>query len=159
MKDILKAGRVVQTRDGEYGIVLGNGISFKSQFMMISILNENLECKSNKLADIVVVFEVNGFISIDAILNGVFDFKEVWRKKDFTEEDIMLAKLIPKQYKYMARDENGELFLSEIKPIKAYSAWTGVRVGSLGVFSDNFKSILLNDKEPTLIEDIIKFSF
>ena len=159
MKDILKAGRVVQTRDGAYGIVLGNGISFKSQFMMISILNENLECKSNKLADIVVVFEVNGFISIDAILNGVFDFKEVWRKKDFTEEDIMLAKLIPKQYKYMARDENGELFLSEIKPIKAYSAWTGVGVGSLGVFSDNFKSILLNDKEPTLIEDIIKFSF
>ena len=52
----------------------------------------------------------------------------------------------------------GSFFLSEIKPIKAYSAWTGVGVGSLGVFSDNFKSILLNDKEPTLIEDIIKFS-
>lgn len=159
MKDMLKVGRVVQTRDGAYGIVLGHGISFKNQFMMISTLNENLECKSNKLADIMVVFETSGFISIDAILNGVFDFKEVWRRGFFTGEDIDVAKLIPKNWKYIARDRSEELYLFESKPYKSDCTWIGMKIGDFNVFKDGFESISFNDEYPTLIEDIIKFSF
>ena len=41
MKDMLKTGRVVQTRDGAYGIVLGNGISFEKEYLMRSSLNNS----------------------------------------------------------------------------------------------------------------------
>ena len=161
MKDMLKTGRVVQTRDGAYGIVLGNGISFEKEYLMRSSLNNNLECKSNKLADIMVVFETSSFVPIRDILNGLFSSEEIWRRRDFTEEDIVLAKLIPKKHKYITRDYDRRLFLHESKPTKpkSFGVWIDDNMSDFSVFSENFKSILFDDEEPTLIEDIIKFSF
>ena len=70
-------------------------------------------------------------------------------------------KLMSKNMRYIARDEGGHLFAYKNKPIKCPSSKQGEGEWTDGwaryfVESVLFKEIVWEDKEPTLIADIVK---
>lgn len=79
------------------------------------------------------------------------------------ERDRKILELIPKQYKYIARDRGGILHVYVDKPyVFSSDSKEGIIWGSLkefesmAVYNDDFKYIKSTDKEPTLIEDLLK---
>ena len=66
---------------------------------------------------------------------------------------------LPNDYKYIARDENGDLGIYKHEPLKCRSVWipqaahNGLRV--LELFNHLFKFIKWEDNEPYKIEDIL----
>ena len=81
--------------------------------------------------------------------------------KKFTELDKAFARVINKQFEWMTRDRNGDLYIFTEKPHKTlYNEWdvdagTSIRVWIEGALTIKpFESIKWKDKEPTLISDI-----
>ena len=75
----------------------------------------------------------------------------------FTNDEILVAKNISKEYKWIVRDESGLLCASALKPYKDFilGIWASAsRMCGMDAFGWMFKSIIWEDKEPTLIKDI-----
>ena len=70
--------------------------------------------------------------------------------------------MLDKKYKYLARDNYGDLYVHEDKPKKSRmfldsedSFWRGEVYCDLSAFNHHFQFIQWNDEEPWLITDII----
>lgn len=84
--------------------------------------------------------------------------------KKFTKFDKEFAKNIDKQFKWIARDQNGDLYIFNVKPRKMpYKEWDitdftegcAILVWIEGALTIKpFEPIRWKDKEPTLISDI-----
>ena len=75
----------------------------------------------------------------------------------FTNDEMLVAKNISKEYKWIARDKSGLLCASALKPHKDFllGIWDSAsRMCDMDAFGWMFKSIIWEDKEPTLIKDI-----
>lgn len=79
--------------------------------------------------------------------------------KIFTKEDIAIAKTIPRKYKYMARNKNGGLYVHKKFPKREGGIWWSNSYMSSTDLNEGFESISWEDEKPTLIKNIIKFSF
>lgn len=77
------------------------------------------------------------------------------------EHDVLkyIAKL--KEYKYIARDEDGEIYVYEKKPRKSYCQWCIIghpyffEQVSLPGYRKPYEFVQWEDEEPMLIEDIL----
>ena len=75
--------------------------------------------------------------------------------KEFTEDEKIIARNIDKNYKWMARDNNGALYVYREKPEKEDATWLNMdSFSQLTVLSHLFPAIKWGDEEPTLISDI-----
>lgn len=76
--------------------------------------------------------------------------------KEFTEKEKFIAKNFDDNYKWIARDKNGDLYAFEYKPHRnsLHSAWTVLGFITRVPFSKLFSAIKWTDSEPTLIRDI-----
>ena len=81
------------------------------------------------------------------------------KKKEFTDNELCIFRLIPKEYEWCARDKSKTLFLYKNKPIKDNS-FIGMWIDSnadnslnLKAFSHLFQSISYKDEEPIYIPD------
>jgi len=74
--------------------------------------------------------------------------------KTFTEVEKTIAKNIDKEYKWMARDWDGNLCIYEGKPRKEEDSWYFDGYNRFSYFNHLFSAIKWEDKEPTLISDI-----
>ena len=74
--------------------------------------------------------------------------------KTFTEIEKTIARNIDKEYKWMARDNDGNLYVYEGKPKKEESSWYSDGCSLFFQFSHLFSAIKWEDEEPTLISDI-----
>lgn len=83
--------------------------------------------------------------------------------RQFTELEKAIAKCFDPKWKYMARDEDGSLYLFRTKPQKyagdfgGDGCWEGLGYDFVmeRLFGQRvFESIKWSDKEPTLIDDI-----
>lgn len=75
----------------------------------------------------------------------------------FTDDEMLVAKNISKEYKWIARDKSGLLCAFALKPHKDFilDIWDSVsQMCDMDAFDWMFKSIIWEDKEPTLIKDI-----
>lgn len=74
-------------------------------------------------------------------------------------DELIILKNIDPTFKYIARDEDGELFLYDIKPAKSYGQWwvKGCKSCDFRCYNHLFKDISWEDEEPTLIEVQIKW--
>ncbi len=76
-----------------------------------------------------------------------------------TLHEKCILESLPNDYKYIARDENGDLGIYKHEPLKCQSVWipqaalNGLRVVEL--FNHLFKFIKWEDNEPYKIEDIL----
>ncbi|PNX45853.1 MAG: hypothetical protein BV457_08775 [Thermoplasmata archaeon M9B1D] len=98
-------------------------------------------------------------IRLDSLLYS--DITIIPQKKQFTDDEKITAKNINKIYKWIAKDEDGKIFIYEKKPFKdGLEYWeVGDEYGNyceFAGFNHLFQSIQWSDSEPTLIEDIYK---
>ena len=75
--------------------------------------------------------------------------------KTFTKDEKIIAKNIDKEYKWMARDSDGNLCVYEEKPRKRKGGgWYSDGYKYISYFNHLFSAIKWKDDEPTLIRDI-----
>ena len=74
--------------------------------------------------------------------------------KTFSEAEKNIARNIDWEYKWMARDQDGNLCIYEEKPEKEECAWYNGVCKYLYYFNHLFPAIKWEDDEPTLIRDI-----
>ena len=77
-----------------------------------------------------------------------------------TLHEKCILESLPNDYKYIARDKDGELYIYKHKPIKDQILWllqtADDRECKLQLFNHLFKFINWDDDEPYKIEDILK---
>ena len=74
--------------------------------------------------------------------------------KTFSDDEKLIARNIDTEYKWMARDNDGNLYVYEGKPKKEESSWYSDGCSLFFQFSHLFSAIKWEDEEPTLISDI-----
>lgn len=80
-------------------------------------------------------------------------------KPQLTDDEKVILRNIDNTFKYIAKDENGELFVFEKKPIKKDSYWDCEVLNNcinLSIFTKLFKSIKWEDEEPWKISDLLE---
>ncbi|MGN0362610.1 MAG: hypothetical protein ACI4ET_07195 [Bilifractor sp.] len=75
--------------------------------------------------------------------------------KEFTEDERIVAKNISKEYKWMARDSDGDIYIYIEKPTRLGNGWNASSdFCEFRAFNHMFKSIIWENGEPTLIKNI-----
>jgi|GEM_PF-6690754 len=74
--------------------------------------------------------------------------------KTFTEVEKTIARNIDWEYRWMARDQDGNLCIYEGKPKKKWNSWFSDGYEYIYYFNHLFPAIKWEDDEPTLIRDI-----
>ena len=74
--------------------------------------------------------------------------------KEFTTDEKNIARHIDQEYKWIARDSDGNLCVYEGKPKKEEGSWYSDGYGYLYYFNHLFPAIKWEDEEPTRISDI-----
>lgn len=72
------------------------------------------------------------------------------------EDEKVILRNMDKNFKWVARDDDGSLFAYSEKPIKKEYSWISEVFLDLGIFNHLFLFIEWSDKEPYLIEDLLK---
>ena len=152
----LKDGMVIETREGDkYLIKTGhNPLGLNCNCNLIKeCINEDLT-NEYKRSDIMKVYE-------DYTLKKV-----LWKRKEeikLTEDEKAILRSIDKKYKWIVRDSREELHIFTHKPKMVYTEWVrGVSEGEIvgdyinfSMYKHLFQFIKWEDKEPTLIEDLL----
>ena len=80
-------------------------------------------------------------------------------KPKLTDDEKVILRNIDNTFKYIAKDEDGELFVFEKKPIKKDSYWDYEALNNclnFSIFTKLFKSIKWEDEEPWYIPDLLE---
>lgn len=92
-----------------------------------------------------------------------FENRIRWFNEEYVEplvissKDVRLLECIKDGYKYIARDFNGDMFLFINKPEKRLRIWlSDEECASIKPFDVCFPMVKWEDKEPWLIEDLMK---
>ena len=138
-KSSLKSGDLIVYRDGAFEVIDEEKLSFiKERY------DEELRQLDRRL-DIMRVYRY-----------------PVWKREELTitSAEKVLLENIDKKYQYIARDDEGWLFLFEEKPKKDTTFWQkSVHSGicSFDCYAHLFKMVKWEDNEPRTIEDLLKF--
>ncbi len=82
---------------------------------------------------------------------------EYVEKPKIYESDRRFLDYIPDEYKWMARDKNGLLYIYSCKPFKDEdNCWNNEVVKDISEFKVSFLMVKWEDKEPWAIEDLKK---
>lgn len=146
--DLVAGKHVVKYRDGkfrfvgEYGTLL-DGIG--NHVLTLNSYDERLNANNGaKMLDIVAVYELN----------------EVWEREELTltEDERVILRNLPEEYRFISRDKSGELYIYRNKPEKGSEFWengVGNRVIYLMMFDHLFQMVRWEDEEPWKIEDLL----
>ena len=150
-KSDLKYGNVVETREGiKYLYHCKNSDKFLNLdydgFLWIRNFDENLniiDCDNG--LDIMKVYE-------DYTLTEL-----LWERKDpkITEDEKVILRNLPKEYKWIARDLSGMVYIFIERPEKGQAIWYGCGQPMIP-FYHLFQFIQWEDDEPYLIEELLK---
>ena len=151
-KSDLKYGNVVETREGiKYLYHCKNSDKFLNLdddgFLWICDFDENLniiDCDNG--LDIMKVYED-------------YTCKElIWERKEKpqpTEDEKVILRNLPKEYKWIARDLSGMVYIFIERPEKGQAIWYGCGQPMIP-FYHLFQFIKWEDEEPYLIEELLK---
>ena len=85
----------------------------------------------------------------------------LWERKEkpqFTEDEKVILRNLPKEYKWIARDEEGDLAVHNVKPYKSPEFWVSesdIAWEYLVPFNNLFQFIKWEDDEPYSIEELL----
>ena len=122
-----------------------------------------------------IYFIQNGylyFIDIDSIekksylnINNVVgkNIIKLPKKKEFTDDELCILRNIDKEYKWIAKDRDGDLWIYTNKPKKEYdrywkdcSSFKSLSFEPLDIFKNSlFTEIEWEDEEPICIDDYV----
>ena len=157
-KSDLKAGMLVEYRCGERRMFMPYGLVKESGLVA------RYSCKYND--DLIDIDGINDLdiMKVYDVFEDSFDFEcenreLLWERKEkpkLTEVEKTILENIPKEYKYIARDEDEELYIYEEKPRKVEEAWQwGGLYVDFGLFNHLFNFIKWEDDEPNKIEELL----
>ena len=153
-KSDLKYGNVVELRNGGF-------------YVLVHVYNESI------LIDLTGKYHFNfdnysidfthtcGFEKLD-IMKVYKDYtlkKLLWERKEkpqLTEDEKVILRNLPKDYKWITRDKNGTICVFNGKPYKHRFVWDGQFMGVLALFQHLFNFIKWEDEEPYSIEELLK---
>lgn len=152
-KSDLRYGDIVEARNGVKYVVYHKG-SEKALVNLISgwcvgldEYNENLtSAKDYTIFDIMKVY--NDY-TCEVLL---------WERKEkpqLTEDEKAILRNVPKEYKWIARDLSGMVYIFIERPEKGQAVWYGCGQPMIP-FYHLFKFITGEDEEPYLIDDLLK---
>lgn len=152
-KSDLNIGNVVELRNGDKLLFL---FCFPDDILV------NLKGRQCRTLDSYHdnLIATDDFIELDIMkVYKDYTFKELlWERKEkpkLTEDEKVILRNVPKEYKWFARDIDDCLYIYENKPEKGISIWeaSGLPMTS---FDHLFQFIKWEDEEPYLIEDLLK---
>ena len=151
-KSDLQYGNVVETRMGDKYFVYHR---YPEKALIRLNISEYITLDSyyENLTDI------NGFIEFD-IMKVYKDYtcKELlWERKEepkLNEDEKAILRNVPKEYKWIARDKNGSIYLYINKPVKRFFGFDDFGTIRLP-FDHLFQFIKWEDKEPYSIEELL----
>ena len=158
-KSDLVNGNGIQLRNGKLGLVINlnyeltimfiNEKDIKEAYESLKNYDEDLKHNNSKEKDIVVVYESK----------GLFEAREmIWKRKDVLVSNIEKVILgnMSKEFKYIARDDDGELYVYENKPKKGKCHWhDNSTIYRLDFYNHLFDFIKWENSEPYLIDDLV----
>ena len=150
----LKFGNVVETGDGIrylYHKVTGN--------KLVNLFSGDTYLDLDDYNDILIMVAYGLEYQINKVYEDYTCEKLVWKRRDFklTEDEKVILRNLISNYKYIARDETGHLYVYIEKPDKDLEEeyWYGASDG-LYVYNHLFKFIKWEDKEPYLISELLE---
>ena len=152
-KSDLKYGNVVEERGGYKCVVYCN----KTEKALISLNTGACVNLDNYREDLT---DIEGFMEFD-IMKVYKDYtctELLWERKDelkLTEDEKVILRNLPKEYKWIVRDHIGSLWIFENKPSNDIFGWFYSTASTLP-FPNLFKFIKYEDKEPYSIEKLLK---
>ena len=143
-KSDLKHGNVVELKNG-------NKYLFFDNRSLINLKGIGCRALNNWCEDLT---SADGYTEFDIIkVYKDYTCKELlWERKDpkLTEDEKVILRNLPKEYKWIARDENGCLYVYASKPKKGITIWEGDGLPMIP-FDHLFEFIKWEDEEPYLI--------
>ena len=163
LKRLLKVGRVVELRDGTMGFLLEDRIVCEDGWCSLTRFDENLKYEFGEIGDIMNIYDSpivgnnawNFGSETKMFLDMVWERKEAKVFEILDVENVILGNL-DDSFKYIARNHNGTLNIYKIKPTKHKVCWVSLDYTDFSEYDHLFDYIKWEDKEPTLIEDLIK---
>lgn len=167
-KSDLKCGQVVELRNNTLAMKLGNNFIYFDGYDEIEDWDEDLKesYTQDKNMDIMGVYDIkNGFNFMhlsDKRKEKCF-LRLIWERKEIpklTQIEIVLLEALPKDYGYIARDEDKELGIFESKPRK-FTNWKNWDAENNFTKADTFhyphlfNFIKWEDDEPWKISELI----
>ena len=150
-KSDLKYGNVVETREGiKYLYHCKNSDKFLNldydAFLRISNFDENLKW----------IDDLNEF-DIMKVYKDYTCKELLWERKEIpqlTEDEKAILRNLPKDYKWIARDLSGMVYIFIERPEKGQAIWYGCGQPMIP-FYHLFQFIQWEDEEPYSIEDLL----
>ena len=148
--DLISGKHIVELEDG-----------YKYLFLEGRFVNSRLWYDTD--AKICKIFEIQEACSLSDMLVFGKGLNLIWgRKPEISEAERVILENVDKEYKYIARDKNGCLFLYSKEISKFTDEWCfdgdkgtdGIHKG-FNLFNHLFKMIKWEDEEPTLISDLL----
>ena len=151
----LEYGNVVETREGiKYLYHCMNSDKFLNLddygFLWICDFDKNLKH----------IYDLNEF-DIMKVYKDYTCKELLWERKEtpkLTEDEKVILRNLPKEYKWIARDEEGDLAVHNVKPYKSPEFWVSesdIAWEYLVPFNNLFQFIKWEDDEPYSIEELL----
>ena len=149
----LEYGNVVETREGiKYLYHCNNSDKFlnlvDNGFLWICDFDKNLKLKH--------IYDLNEFDIMKVYKD--YTLKELlWERKEklkLTEDEKAILRNLPKEYKWIARDIDGCLYVYASKPKKGITMWESDGLPMIP-FDHLFQFIKWEDEEPYSIEELL----
>ena len=112
------------------------------------------------------LIRINSYGTYDAcntffeLINRQEEIIKLPQKPKLTEDEKTILRNLPKKYKWIAREYDGELYVYENKPVKMRYEWNrgvaGSSYNNLSLFQHLFQFIKWEDEEPYNIEELLK---
>ena len=154
-KSDLKYGNVVETREGiKYLYHCKNNDKFLNLdddgFLWICDFDENLN-----------IIDCDNELDIMKVYKDYTCKELLWERKEakLTKDEKVILRNIYKEYKWITRDEEGDLAVHNVKPYKSPEFWVSesdIAWEYLVPFNNLFQFIKWEDEEPYLIENLLE---
>ena len=92
------------------------------------------------------------------ILAKIKNIIKLPKKKQFTDDELCILRNVDKKYKWIARDDDGQLSAFVYKPYKDTFMWrlSEASYEDITVFNYLFQSVQWEDEEPVFIDDYVE---
>ena len=104
---------------------------------------------------------INKWVKSTISMNYILDSEiiKIPKKKQFTDDELCILRNINKEYKWIARDNNGSVCIFSEKPYREDDAWGNVirtPYNDFNCYNHLFDQVLWEDEEPVYIDDYVE---
>lgn len=167
--DLVSGKHIVELRDGSRLLVAGDFLPDidGNGYMCLKSYSDDLkidDCEvdfdeCHTAFDMLKVYKIVKHMSLPILANRIDTACElIWeRKPELSKVERVILENVSKEYKYIARDRNQNIYLHKEKPVWSHGVWLSGIDQSVGMhqFDNLFKMIDSEAWDPTLIADLL----